>query len=100
MRKAERESGIPFTAYGVIEDKIIWPNGESTGRIILPYVWDEKNDRTGEEVHQDGAAWAKVRRNMLRYQALPCYTVNIDIPEYSEFGEMHYRVLHGMLFTG
>ncbi len=99
VKKAESEADIPFMAYYIISDKISWPGGETCTRYILPYVWDEKWDSDSDEEHKVGEIWGKVRRNILKYKMIPCYTVNADNPEYSEFGELPYQILNGMLFT-
>ena len=99
VKKAEKEANIPFLAYYIISDSISWPNGETNTRYILPHVWDEKWDNDSDEEHKEGELWGNVRRNMLKYKRVPCYTVNADIPDYSEFGELPYQMLNGMLFT-
>ena len=99
VKKAEKEAAVPFMAYYLIVDTITFPDGETDTRYIIPYVWDEKWDSSSNEDYEAGQLWGRVREDILTYKALPCYTVNLQNPEYSEFGELPYRVLNGMLFT-
>lgn len=99
VKRAEKEAHIPFTAYYLIVDTITWPSGDTDTRLIIPYVWDEKWDSTSDEDHEAGDLWGNVRSDILKYKMLPCYTVNLENPEYSEFGELPYQILDGMLFT-
>ncbi len=99
VKKVEQESDIPFLAYYIISDTLTWPDGETNTRYILPHVWDEKWDNDSDKERKEGELWGRVRRNMLQYKMIPCYVVNADIPDYSEFGELPYQMLDGMLFT-
>ncbi|MBR4760897.1 MAG: hypothetical protein IK078_12230 [Lachnospiraceae bacterium] len=99
IKNAERESSIPFAAYYIIRDTIIWPDGSASERFILPHVWDEKWDRQSDDDYEEGQLWAKVRKDMLKFKRIPCFVVNPKIPEYSEFGELPYQVLQGILLA-
>ena len=99
VKRAESEADIPFMAYYLIVDNIRWMSGEVNTRCIIPYVWDEKWDNDSDGELTEGEAWGRVRGDMLKYNMIPCYTVNLENPEYSEFGELPYQILKGMLFT-
>lgn len=92
-------SDIPFLAYYVICDTITWSDGETNTRYILPYVMEEKYDLEDEVEYAEGEVWGNIRKQMIESKMISCYVMNKDIPEYSEFGELPYRLLRGMLFV-
>ncbi len=99
INKAVEESSIPFLPYYITKDTITWEDGTVNTRYILSYVWDEKNDWNGVSDYEEGELWGKVRGRMIEYKMIPCYTINADIPEYSEFGELPFQMLNGTFFT-
>ena len=99
IKNAEEESSIPFVAYYIINDEITFPDGTTISRYILPYVWEEKFDATSSDDFEEGEVWEEARKNMLESKIIQCYTINADIPEYSEFGELPYKMEDGVLVT-
>ena len=99
-KKALEKYSIPVLPYYIISDTITWPQGEVNRRYIIPYVESVRADTDNDDEEREFEdTWKQERKDMLQYGTIPCYTINADIPEYSEFGELSYQVINGTLIA-
>ena len=82
----EREHG--YLVYYLIKDKGAWPFDCSFDRYTLLYVSNFEND------------WEFDKGECIRRcNTVPAYTVNVDVPDYSEFAEMPIGNVSGLIMN-
>jgi hypothetical protein len=86
IRELEEKKG--FLVYYVIQDNGLWPeDGEEFPRYTYLCVPCYEN------------IWQMCRESIADTGMIPAYVENMDEPEYSEYAEISFRCVHGMILN-